>query len=227
MLRLKEAEVSEIANRLKAPAPLDRAAAALKGALGSVTGKSPEPPSGAARAGVGGGGAGAGSGRPQLDVHTWADLSPFASLARMIDLMTVFIKVVLVSIVLAGVMNVMVMAVYERIREIGTMAAIGTRPSRILSRFVAEGPLLGGHRHLAGNSARPGGDRGHQAVATALLVRPSSTSRAGSLRIRCWRTLCAPLRRAICDRTPCVATRRCASARTNLSTFSISRRRSR
>jgi len=86
------------------------------------------PDHAAGGAGAGPGGAsGAGSGRPQLEVHTWADLSPFANLARMIDLMTVFIKVVLVSIVLVSVMNVMVMAVYERIREIGTIAAIGTR----------------------------------------------------------------------------------------------------
>ena len=40
-------------------------------------------------------------------------------------------------------MNVMLMAVYERIREIGTIAAIGTIPSRILSLFVTEGLLLG------------------------------------------------------------------------------------
>jgi putative ABC transport system permease protein len=40
-------------------------------------------------------------------------------------------------------MNVMIMAVYERIREIGTIAAIGTPPRRILSLFVAEGLLLG------------------------------------------------------------------------------------
>jgi putative ABC transport system permease protein len=118
LLRMKDAEVSEIAIRLKDPAQLDRVTAALKAALG-------------------------GTGQPQLEVHTWADLSPFASLARMIDLMTVFIKVVLVSIVLVSVMNVMVMAVYERIREIGTIAAIGTRPSRILSLFLAEGLLLG------------------------------------------------------------------------------------
>jgi putative ABC transport system permease protein len=45
--------------------------------------------------------------------------------------------------VLVSVMNVMVMAVYERIREIGTIAAIGTPPSRILSLFVGEGLLLG------------------------------------------------------------------------------------
>jgi len=138
LLRLKDAEVSEIAIRLNNPAQLDRVTASLKEALGSTSGKTPDQPTGGASDG-----AGPGSGKPQLEVHTWADLSPFASLARMIDLMTVFIKVVLVSIVLVSVMNVMVMAVYERIREIGTIAAIGTRPSRILSLFLAEGLLLG------------------------------------------------------------------------------------
>jgi putative ABC transport system permease protein len=127
LLRLKEAEVSEIAIRLRDPSQLDRVTAVLRAALGAASGKSATPL----------------TGQPQLEVHTWADLSPFASLARMIDLMTVFIKVVLVSIVLVSVMNVMVMAVYERIREIGTIAAIGTRPSRILSLFLSEGLLLG------------------------------------------------------------------------------------
>ena len=142
LLRMKDAEVSEIAIRLRDPAQLDRVTAALSEALGSMKGKSPSSPSGASSAGTVNV-VGPGSGQPQLEVHTWADLSPFASLARMIDLMTVFIKVVLVSIVLVSVMNVMVMAVYERIREIGTIAAIGTRPSRILSLFLAEGLLLG------------------------------------------------------------------------------------
>jgi len=144
LLRMKEAEVSEIAIRLKDPAQLDRVTASLKEVLGVTAGKPTDAQPGAASAAAGGGaGSGAGSGQPQLEVHTWADLSPFATLARMIDLMTVFIKVVLVSIVLVSVMNVMVMAVYERIREIGTIAAIGTRPSRILSLFLAEGLLLG------------------------------------------------------------------------------------
>ncbi len=61
----------------------------------------------------------------------------------MIDLLAVFIKVMLVSIVLISVMNVMVMAVYERIREIGMISAIGTPPGRILSLFLTEGLLLG------------------------------------------------------------------------------------
>jgi putative ABC transport system permease protein len=49
----------------------------------------------------------------------------------------------LVGIVLISVMNVMMMAVYERIREIGTISAIGTPPRRILGLFLSEGLLLG------------------------------------------------------------------------------------
>ena len=48
----------------------------------------------------------------------------------------------LVAIVLVSIMNVMIMAVYERINEIGTIAAIGTQPGRIMALFVAEGFLL-------------------------------------------------------------------------------------
>ena len=65
-----------------------------------------------------------------LEVHTWAALSPFSNIANMIDLLAVFIKIMLVSIVLISVMNVMMMAVYERIREIGTISAIATRSRR-------------------------------------------------------------------------------------------------
>jgi len=122
LLRMQDAEVSEIAIRLKDFSALNRVTGELKQALEGVV--NPE-------------------GKPVLEVHTWADLSPFASLARMIDVMTLFIKIVLVSIVLVSVMNVMIMAVYERIREIGTIAAIGTPPSRILSLFLGEGLLLG------------------------------------------------------------------------------------
>ena len=61
----------------------------------------------------------------------------------MIDLLTVFIKIMLVSIVLISVMNVMMMAVYERIREIGTISAIGTPPRQDPSLFLTEGLLLG------------------------------------------------------------------------------------
>jgi putative ABC transport system permease protein len=122
LLRMIQPEISEIAVRLKNPAQLDRVYEQLKQDLSGILNK---------------------EGRPALEVHTWASLSPFSSIANMIDLLTVFIKIMLVSIVLVSVMNVMIMAVYERVREIGTIAAIGTPPGRILSLFLTEGLLLG------------------------------------------------------------------------------------
>ena len=82
-------------------------------------------------------------GKPAFEVHTWEKLSPFYNIARMIDVMTFFIKLMLIAIVLVSIMNVMVMAVYERIREIGTIAAIGTLPGKIVAMFLIEGFSLG------------------------------------------------------------------------------------
>jgi putative ABC transport system permease protein len=122
LLRMSEPEVSEIVIRLNDFSRLDRVGGQIKAAVEGLVNK---------------------EGKPMLEVHDWTQLSPFANIAKMIDLMTLFIKIVLVSIVLVSVMNVMIMAVFERIREIGTIAAIGTPPSRILSLFLAEGLMLG------------------------------------------------------------------------------------
>jgi putative ABC transport system permease protein len=147
LLRMKEPEVSEFAIRLKDPAQLEQVHAEVSRALGATTGKPAQPGVQGAKPGDAAGGAGAAMGGmgngAGLEVHTWADLSPFASIVRMIDLLAIFIKIMLVSIVLISVMNVMMMAVYERIREIGTIAAIGTPPRKILSLFLTEGLLLG------------------------------------------------------------------------------------
>jgi putative ABC transport system permease protein len=82
-------------------------------------------------------------GKPVFELHSWEKLSPFFNIARMIDMMTFFIKLMLIAIVLISIMNVMIMAVYERIREIGTIAAIGTLPGKILNMFVIEGFCMG------------------------------------------------------------------------------------
>lgn len=129
LLRLDSEEITEIAVRAKSIARVEALAEELAAALS---------------------GDADGAGRPALEVHPWQRLSPFASIANMIDLLTVSIKALLVAIVLVAVMNVMMMAVYERIREIGTIAAIGTPPGRILRLFLAEGLLLGVAGTLAG-----------------------------------------------------------------------------
>jgi putative ABC transport system permease protein len=91
--------------------------------------------------------------KSMFEVHTWEDLSPFFSIAKMIDLLTFFIKLMLVAIVLISIMNVMIMAVFERVREIGTISAIGTLPHKILSMFIIEGLCLGVAGVLIGNIA--------------------------------------------------------------------------
>ncbi|OGU38600.1 MAG: ABC transporter substrate-binding protein [Ignavibacteria bacterium RIFOXYB2_FULL_35_12] len=79
----------------------------------------------------------------KFEVHTWEQLSPFASIARIVDLLIIVVKFILISIVLVSILNIMTMSVYERISEIGTIAAIGTSPRRILSLFLIEGSAMG------------------------------------------------------------------------------------
>lgn len=131
LLRMTDAEVSEIAVRVKDAT----AAAGVAGRLAAALGDAKNP-----------------QGKPVFEVHSWEQLTPFYNIARMIDLMTVFIQVMLVSIVLVSVMNVMMMAVYERIREIGTIAAIGTQPRTILGLFLSEGLFLGLAGAIAGTA---------------------------------------------------------------------------
>jgi putative ABC transport system permease protein len=81
--------------------------------------------------------------KPKIEVHPWQKLSPFSSIANMIDLMSLSVKIILIAIVLVSILNVMIMSVYERIKEIGTMSAIGTKASFIRMLFINEGLLLG------------------------------------------------------------------------------------
>jgi len=122
VLRMPEVEVSEVAVRLKEFSRLSTAVQQLESQLAEEVSK---------------------EGRSMFEVHSWEQLSPFFNIARMIDVMTFFIKIMLIAIVLISIMNVMIMAVYERIREIGTIAAIGTLPGKIRSMFIIEGFCLG------------------------------------------------------------------------------------
>ena len=122
LLRIDGNEINEIAIRLRNPGSLDAAQIAMARKVKALVNP---------------------KGMPTYELHTWADLSPFSSIAMIVDVLVITVKIVLISIVLVSVLNVMMMAVYERVREIGTIAAIGTLPSRILGLFLAEGFMLG------------------------------------------------------------------------------------
>ncbi len=130
VLRMDTTQISEIAIRLKNFDKLHEVFDRLKGQLSKELNK---------------------QGGPASEVHTWEKLSPFYNIARMIDIMTFFVKLMLIAIVLISIMNVMVMAVYERIREIGTIAAIGTMPGKIVAMFLIEGFSLGLFGAVIGN----------------------------------------------------------------------------
>ena len=121
LLRIKQVEVSEVVVRLKDVDQLYKAMQLLKPLTLLKNEKD----------------------KPLFEIHTWEKLSPFYNIVKMLDIMDISIKIILISIVLISILNVMVMSVYERIKEIGTIAAMGTTPSTISKLFLTEGLMLG------------------------------------------------------------------------------------
>ena len=77
------------------------------------------------------------------EVLPWTELDAY--LGTMLGVMDGFVLVWVVVIFLAlsfGLVNTLVMAVFERVREIGLMLALGMRPSSILGQIIVESVLL-------------------------------------------------------------------------------------
>ncbi|MEA2050157.1 MAG: FtsX-like permease family protein [Campylobacterota bacterium] len=121
VLRIKGVEVSEIVVKLKDINNLEKAMKELSPILAKLNKND----------------------KPAFEIHTWKKLSPFYNIVKMLDIMNLAIQIILISIVLISILNVMIMSVYERIKEIGTIAAMGTPPRTIVKLFLAEGFFLG------------------------------------------------------------------------------------
>jgi ABC-type lipoprotein release transport system permease subunit len=96
----------------------------------------------------------AGAAGSTLEVLPWDRLDTY--LGSMLATMDGFVLVWIVVIFLAlsfGLVNTLVMAVFERIREIGLMLALGMRPSMILVQVLTETFLLLSVGLAAGNLA--------------------------------------------------------------------------
>jgi putative ABC transport system permease protein len=76
-------------------------------------------------------------------VRGWRELALFYEQVKLLYVgIFGFVGTVLVVIVILSAAIVMTMAVVERTREIGTVRALGTRPSGVLRLFLAEGVLI-------------------------------------------------------------------------------------
>jgi ABC-type lipoprotein release transport system permease subunit len=87
----------------------------------------------------------------ELDVKTWRELVP--TLASLMDstrsiIQVMFFVVYLVIAIL--ILNAMLMAVFERVREFGVLKAIGVSPERVLTLILIESALQTGLAILAG-----------------------------------------------------------------------------
>ncbi|MBP9023570.1 MAG: ABC transporter permease [Spirochaetes bacterium] len=81
---------------------------------------------------------------PELTIKPWHQLAEFYTQVN--GMYSAFLKVISAIMILVTVfvvMNTMSMSVFERIREIGTMRAVGTSRKRIFSMLSIEGFCLG------------------------------------------------------------------------------------
>ena len=86
------------------------------------------------------------------EVLSWLEIDPY--LSTMMRVMDGFVLVWMVVIFLAlsfGLVNTLMMAVFERVREIGLMRALGMRPSAIVYEVLMESLMLLVLGLLAGN----------------------------------------------------------------------------
>jgi ABC-type lipoprotein release transport system permease subunit len=80
---------------------------------------------------------------PGVEVMPWYELDSY--LGSMLAVMDGFVVVWIVVVFLAlsfGLVNTLVMAVFERVREIGLMLALGMTPRNILTQILVESILL-------------------------------------------------------------------------------------
>ena len=81
---------------------------------------------------------------PSYEVESWNQNYPELETAINSKgaAMTVF-GIIIISIAAIGILNLLLMAVYERTREIGLLGAMGLKPREIAALFVLEGALIG------------------------------------------------------------------------------------
>jgi len=81
---------------------------------------------------------------PGYEVESWAQTYPELGTAinSKNGVMDIF-SIVIVAIAGIGILNLLLMAIYERTREIGLLGAMGLKPSQIASTFLLEGAMIG------------------------------------------------------------------------------------
>jgi ABC-type lipoprotein release transport system permease subunit len=81
---------------------------------------------------------------PNAEVDSWQALLP--ELRQTLDMKSAFTSVfgiIVIAIASIGILNLMLMAVFERTREMGVLAALGMKGRQIMGLFLLEGSMIG------------------------------------------------------------------------------------
>ena len=80
---------------------------------------------------------------PELEIRTWSEISPeLAFMQEMASMMYVIILIIILLALAFGLLNTMLMAVIERVKEIGMLMAIGMNKKRVFSMILLETTFL-------------------------------------------------------------------------------------
>ncbi len=81
---------------------------------------------------------------PGYEIDTWRNNYPelLAAITTKNGVMNIF-SVIILLIAGIGILNLLLMAVYERTREIGLLGAMGLKPRQISLMFILEGTMMG------------------------------------------------------------------------------------
>ena len=84
------------------------------------------------------------AGLPGHEVDSWTTLHPeIQETIAMKGVFTTILGLIVLMIASIGVLNLMLMAVFERTREMGVLAALGMKGRQIMWLFLLEGALIG------------------------------------------------------------------------------------
>lgn len=80
----------------------------------------------------------------QAVIKTWMDLNPsFLQVKTLFDSISIIVGVIIFIVIAAGLANTMIMSIFERINEIGTIMAMGTEIKQVRILFILETIFIG------------------------------------------------------------------------------------
>jgi putative ABC transport system permease protein len=131
------------------------------------------------------------AGLQEVQATGWESIGMWRSLMRMVDVMYWFVALFFFILGTTVIVNTTIMVIYERLREIGTVAALGMKPGEIVRLFFLEAFFIALFAALAGAAlgagitlalARNGVDLSRMLQGTnfevSLVVRPQLSLRS-------------------------------------------------